>query len=71
MAAQQVLPAHFSRLCCQKLGGKQNSRVKGLVRSKEMRLNLHLALLLPRQERLQQREKDEVGIISVNISKAF
>lgn len=36
-----------------------------------MRLNLHLALLLPRLGRLHCRKKKEVGIITVNIKKAF
>jgi len=36
-----------------------------------MRLNLHLALLLPRLGRLHRRKKEEVGIMGVNVNKAF
>lgn len=42
-----------------------------MVHSKEMRLNLCLALLLPRLGRLHCRKKEEVGIIRVNINKAL
>lgn len=66
-----MLPAHSSRHRSQRVSRKQNSRVKELVHSKEMRLNLHLALLLPRLERLHCRKKEEVGIMGVNINKAF